>query len=108
MAGAEEAFDMAVPLNAVGFFGSHVLTAGTFDGEPYEEKGTNTYKKLFFKDGVLNGFILVNEPERAGIYTSLVRNKTPLAEVDAELLKRHPALMAFSAAVRQQKLAKKV
>ena len=108
MAGAAETFDIAVPLNAVGFFGSHVLTAGTFDGEAYEEKGGDTYKKLFFKDGVLNGFILVNEPDRAGIYTSLVRNRTPLAEVDAELLKKHPALMAFSAAVRREKLAKKV
>ena len=85
-----------------------MLTAGTFDGEAYEEKGGDTYKKLFFKDGVLNGFILVNEPDRAGIYTSLVRNRTPLAEVDAELLKKHPALMAFSAAVRREKLAKKV
>ena len=66
MAGAAETFDIAVPLNAVGFFGSHVLTAGTFDGEAYEEKGGDTYKKLFFKDGVLNGFILVNEPDRAG------------------------------------------
>ena len=106
MAGAAETFDIAVPLNAVGFFGSHVLTAGNFDGEAYEEKGGDTYKKLFFKDGVLNGFILVNEPDRAGIYTSLVRNRTPLAEVDAELLKKHPALMAFSAAGAQGKTCK--
>lgn len=108
MAGGEESFDSAIAMNAVGFFGTHVLTAGTYEGESYVEKEGEKYKKLFFKDGCLNGFILVNEPERAGIYTSLVRERTPLSQVDFELLKRAPALMAFSQAARAEKLARRV
>ena len=108
MAGEGQTFENAIPLNAVGFFGSHVLTAGTFAGEAYEEKGGDTYKKLFVQDGLLKGFILVNEPERAGIYTSLIRNKTPLDTIDFELIKKQPALMAFSAQERYNKLSKKV
>ena len=108
MAGGEESFDSAIAMNAVGFFGTHVLTAGAYEGEIYVEKEGEKYKKLFFKDGCLNGFILVNEPERAGIYTSLVRERTPLSQVDFELLKRAPALMAFSQAARAEKLARRV
>ena len=105
MAGGDAHFTNAVPMNAIGFFGSHILTAGSYVGETYEEKSERTYKKLFYADGKLKGFILVNMPERAGIYTSLLRNAVPLTEVDFEALKREPGLMAFSASYRAEKLA---
>lgn len=108
MAGGDEVFDKAVAMNAIGFFGTHVLTAGVYTGESYEEKTDEKYKKLFYKDGYLNGFILVNEPERAGIYTSLIRERTPLSDIDFELIKKSPALMAFSVKERAEKLARRV
>ena len=95
-------------MNAIGFFGSHVLTAGSYFGDTYEEKEGETYKKLFFDGDKLNGFILIDLPERAGIYTSLLRNQTSLSEVDFEALKKDPGLLAFSEAFREQKLARKV
>lgn len=108
MAGGEAHFTNAVPMNAIGFFGSHILTAGSYFGDTYVEKSGDTYKKLFYSDNKLNGFILVNRPERAGIYTSLLRNATPLDEVDFESLKKEPALMAFSAQYRAEKLSRRV
>ncbi len=108
MAGGEAHFTNAVPMNAIGFFGSHVLTAGSYFGDTYEEKEGETYKKLFFDGDNLNGFILIDLPERAGIYTSLLRNQTSLSEVDFEALKKDPGLLAFSEAFREQKLARKV
>ena len=108
MAGGEAHFTNAVPMNAIGFFGSHVLTAGSYFGDTYEEKQGETYKKLFFDGEKLNGFILVDLPERAGIYTSLLRGKISLSEVDFEALKRDPGLIAFSAAYRAEKLARRV
>ena len=66
------------------------------------------YKKLFLKEGRLVGFILINDFLRAGIYTSLIRNKTPLAEVDFELFKNRPQLLAFSAEERKQMLSQRV
>ena len=108
MAGGEAHFTNAVPMNAIGFFGSHVLTAGSYFGDTYEEKEGETYKKLFFDGDKLNGFILIDLPERAGIYTSLLRNQTSLSEVDFEALKKDPGLLAFSEAFREQKLARKV
>lgn len=57
------------------------------------------------KDGVLKGFILIGAPERAGIYTALVRERRSLSEVDFEMLKTEPRLSAFSAEERKKALA---
>ena len=108
MAGGEAAFADAMPLNAIGFFGSHVLTAGSYEGESFVQAEGDVYRKFFCKDGVLKGFILVNSPERAGIYTSLIRNQTPLSEVDFKSLEGAPNLAAFPQAARERMLAREV
>lgn len=107
MAGGDAHFTNAVPMNAIGFFGSHIATAGVYEGECFEDISPDHYKKLFYKDNELKGYILIGCIERAGIYTSLIRNKTPLSEVDFKLLEKSPALMAFSAAARREKLARR-
>lgn len=103
MAGGDEVFDKAIPMNSIGFFGLHAMTAGTYNGEFYEEKSDNSLKRFFTKDGVLKGFILIGETERAGIYTSLIREKTPLSSVDFDLLKKHATTFAFSQEIRRKK-----
>lgn len=108
MSGGDSQYTNAIPLNAVGFFGLHMLSAGVYEGECIEEKDDDKLKKLYVKDGVLRGFILINDIQRAGIYTSLVREKTPLDSVDFELLKKAPQLSAFSPEVRRKKLSMRV
>ncbi|MCD7729487.1 MAG: FAD-dependent oxidoreductase [Clostridia bacterium] len=108
MAGGDSSLTNAIPMNAIGFFDTHVLSAGIYEGECYSEVTDKVYKKLFVKDGRLVGFILINDFLRAGIYTSLIRGATPLDEVDFEILRHAPELMAFSADVRKNKLAKRV
>jgi NAD(P)H-nitrite reductase large subunit len=104
MAGGEKSFKNAIPMNAIGFFGLHVLTAGSYDGEEIVETKPGVYRKLVVRDNLLRGFILIGEISRAGIYTSLIREQTPLDTVDFELLKQKPQLMAFSAQRRAEKL----
>jgi NAD(P)H-nitrite reductase large subunit len=106
MAGGEKLYDHAMPMNAIGFFGLHVISAGTYEGECYTSITADSYKKLFYKDNVLKGFILIGEVARAGIYTSLIREKTPLDTIDFELIKEKPQLMAFSSKERAEKLNK--
>ena len=101
MGGKESIFDNAIPMNSIGFFGLHAITAGSYfskdeGGEMYEEKSEGGIKRLFTKDGFLTGFILIGNVERAGIYTSLIRNKVPLDTIDFEILKKNPSLFAFS------------
>lgn len=91
-------------MNAIGFFGLHALTAGSYDGELYEEKAEDSIKRLFVKDGYLIGFILIGNTDKVGIYTSLIRGRTPLDTVDFEMLKKSPSLVPFSAQYRRQKL----
>lgn len=103
MAGGIEDFDKAIPMNSIGLLGLHIMTAGAYDGEMHEEKTGNTLKRLFTKDGLLKGFILIGRNERAGIYTSLIREKTPLDTIDFEAMKKVAASIAFSAENRRKK-----
>ena len=100
MADGASVFDNAIPMNSIGFFGLHAMTAGSYftqaeGGELYEEKDQKSIKRLYMKDGYLTGFIIIGNVERTGIYTSLIREKTPLKEVDMELLKKTPTLAMF-------------
>ena len=102
MAGGNETFDKGMPLNAIGFFGFHALTAGAYRGEMIETKDEKSLKRLFVEDNKLVGFMLIGEFENAGILTSLVRNKTPLDEVNFELLKISPSLVGLDAKKRKE------
>ena len=103
MAGGCEDFTKSIPMNSIGFFGLHAMTAGSYDGELYEEKADNSLKRLFTKDDQLKGFILIGLNERAGIYTSLIRERTPLSSLNFELLKKAATTAAFSPEQRRKK-----
>lgn len=109
MAGKDTEFDKAVPMNSIGFFGLHAMTAGSYftedeNGEIYEEKGENKIKRLYTKDGYLTGFIIIGDVERTGIYTSLIRERVPLDTIDFEAIKKYPSLLPFGKEYRRQKL----
>ncbi len=107
MAGDTSAlYDKGIPMNAIGFFGLHMISAGSYDGEEYVEAGEERYKKLIVKDGLLKGYIIIGDVRRGGIYTSLIREQTPLDSVDFELIKKSPVLMAFAGKERDKKLRK--
>ena len=103
MAGGTAVFDRAIPMNSIGFFGLHTMTAGSYytadeGGKLYEEKTENTLKRLFTRDGYLTGFILIGNSvtNRAGIYTSLIREHIPLNSINFETLKKSACTTAFS------------
>jgi len=102
-AAAEKSFDKAIPMNAIGFFGLHIITAGNYTGAHYKEQMGN-YKKIFYSDNKINGYILINNVEKAGIYTSLIRERTPLDTIDFNLVCEKPGLMAFTKEDRMEKL----
>ncbi|MCD8095972.1 MAG: FAD-dependent oxidoreductase [Ruminococcus sp.] len=105
MGGGEKTYDNAIPMNAMGMFGYHMITAGSYDGNVYTEREGENYKKLFYKNNRLMGYIMIGDIKRAGIYTALIKNQTPLDSIDFELIKRKPQLMAFSAEKRYADLA---
>lgn len=106
MAGKEMYYLNAIPMNAIGFFGLHIITAGSYDGDAFTETDSaENYKKLVTKDNELKGFILMGDVKRAGIYTYMIKWHMPIDECDFETLKTKPQLMAFSREYRNEKLA---
>ena len=104
MAGGSKVFDKGMKLNSIGFFGLHIMSAGTYTDLVYREVTDSGCKKLFACDGVLTGFILVGDVARAGIYTALIRERTPLSTIDFEAVCREPSLLPLGKTYRAQKL----
>ena len=104
MSGGNEMYNKAIPINSIGFFGLHAMTAGNYSGEVYEEKTETGIKKLFVSDGLLSGYILIGNTDRAGIYTSLVRDRVPLDSIDFEMLKKVTTLSIFPQETRRKML----
>ena len=88
-------------MNSIGFMGLHIMTAGNYvtekdGGKVLVNKTADTTKKFFVKDNELKGYILVGDILGGGIYTSLIREKTPLDTLDFDLLTENASLFAFS------------
>ncbi len=108
MAGGDAVFDNAIPMNAIGLLGLHALSAGTAfspedGGECYEERTDQTLRRLFTKDGRLTGFMLIGDTQRAGIYTSLIRDRVPLDTINFELLRKTATTAALPAEARRKR-----
>ena len=104
MAGGRADYTQGIALNASGVFGLHMITAGSYEGESFTVQRDGSYKRLVTADGVLKGVIMVGDVSRAGIYTDLIRKKKPLSEIDFDLIRESPQLMAFSQKDRRVQL----
>lgn len=108
MAGGRADYTQGIALNASGVFGLHMVTAGSYEGESFTVQRDGSYKRLVTADGVLKGVIMVGDVSRAGIYTDLIRKKKPLSEIDFDLFRESPQLMAFSQKDRRVQLGGEV
>lgn len=108
MAGGSASFDNAVPMNSIGFWGLHIMTAGTYsnDGNArmIEEKTENSVKRFFIRDGRLIGFIIIGDVKSAGIYTDLIRKQTDISALDLDILIKNANLVPFGEIYRRKKL----
>ena len=104
MAGGEKVFDRVIPMNAVGFFGLQIITAGNYNGEIFAQDKEGSYKRLFYSDNRLNGYVLIGNVEGAGIYTSIIRDRIPLDSINFAMVCEKPGLMAFAKDERIAKL----
>lgn len=103
--GGDMTLDCEIPMNSIGFFGLHMMTAGAYDGEKTVVGSGESMRTFFIKDGTLRGYIILGDVAGAGIYTSLIREKTPLETLDLDSLFREPTLAAFPKSYRKKILA---
>lgn len=109
-----EPYEGGFAVNAVDFFEVSLLTAGIIN--PAEDSGcevdvrvdeqAGTYAKFVRRDGYLVGYILLNRPANAGIYTSIIEQRVPLSELDDAIFDGAPANLDFPENVRWARLHK--
>ncbi len=107
MCGAEHDFEGVFPMNAVGFFGLSVITAGVQESDNAQTLGVGegaATKRFIVKDDILVGMILVGDVDRAGIYTYLMSEKIPLSTLTKKLTDDDFGLMAFEQEKRNERL----
>ena len=80
-----------VNMSATQFGKMPVISVGTINHSSecliHENPASKAYRRLFFKDDVLVGCILLGDVDRAGIYTDLVKRRMPVAQFKHKLLK---------------------
>ncbi|MBQ7595282.1 MAG: NAD(P)/FAD-dependent oxidoreductase [Clostridia bacterium] len=108
MAGGGIKLDGTYSVNAIDFYGLRICTCGLInvEGGQYSDKviqNGDSYKRLVFENNRLVGFVLINASENAGIYTSLVENKTDLSALEYDITET-PSLFLFEKSVRAKKL----
>lgn len=102
MAGGNKAFDNAIPMNSIGFFGFHIISAGTYEGEKIAIDEDENKRIFYVKDDLLKGYMLIGKVDKAGIYTSLIRNKTKLSTIDFNAIIKEPSLICFDKKKRDE------
>lgn len=111
MSGVKNEFKGSFAMNAIGFFGIQLISAGIVDPKDekckiYIEENDKdiTYKKLVVEDNKLLGFALLNLPDRAGIYTSLINDQIKLDSLNYDITKRDIGLNVFPQDIRHNKM----
>ena len=91
MAGMVTEYPGSLGMNAADFFGLSTIAAGhtRAEGDDYEVvklyPGPGLYRKLVFKGDILVGYVLVGQTARAGLLTTLIKEKRPLGKSKNEL-----------------------
>ncbi len=106
-----EPFEGNFAVNAVDFFESSLLTAGVIN--PPEDGGYDvriitddtTYAKFVTKDDRLYGYILLNRPDNAGVYTYMIEEEVPLSSLSGDPF-AEPSNLDFPDDVRWGRLHK--
>ena len=94
MAGSSKGYNGSLAMNSVELCGVPTVSVGETDpaddgAEIIEKFDTKKriYKKVILRDDIINGFIFINDIDRAGIYTGLIRDRINVRDFKTHLLK---------------------
>jgi len=85
MAGADKIFDRGFVMNSMPLLDLSIVSAGvstTGEGTNIKaiyKQDTNTYRKFYIRNKNLVGYLLINDIDRAGIYTDLIKRKVDIS-----------------------------
>ncbi|MBP5303383.1 MAG: NAD(P)/FAD-dependent oxidoreductase [Clostridia bacterium] len=104
MAGGEKVFDNAIPMNSIGFFGLHMMTAGSRKGQMKTDIQKDSIKRFYKEDGKLIGFVLIGDVQNAGVYTNILRNQIPIKSLSEFNIKKSPSMATYDEEFRRKTL----
>jgi len=91
MAGAEKIFDRGFIMNSMPLLDLSIVSAGvSAPGEGINiktiyDQEKSVYKKFYIKNNELVGYLLINDIDRAGIYTDLIKRKVDISSFEEKL-----------------------
>ena len=112
MAGGEAAFRKGFVMNSMPILGLPVISAGVSGTKDdictkvlYKPE-ENSYKKFYIRNNKLAGYLLVNDVDRAGIYTDLIRNVTDISDFEDSLGEEDFGFLSMPSGMRKEKVLK--
>lgn len=108
MAGAQKIFDKGFIMNSMPLLDLSIVSAGvSAPGEGITVKTIynqekNAYKKFYIKGNNLVGYLLINDIDRAGIYTDLIRRKINISSFEHQLGRDDFGFICLPKALRSQ------
>lgn len=108
MAGAQKVFDNGFIMNSMPLLDLSIVSAGvSAPGEGITVKTIynqekNTYKKFYIRGNNLVGYLLINDIDRAGIYTDLIRRKIDISSFEHQLGRDDFGFIYLPKALRSQ------
>ena len=112
MAGACKVFDKGFIMNSMPLLGLPIISAGVSEQREGISVKTvykpekNSYKKFYIKGNNLVGYLLINDVDRAGIYTSFIKDKTDISAFEDSLGSDDFGFVSLPKALRKDKMLK--
>lgn len=112
MAGEYKTFDEGLVMNSMPLFELSIASAGVSEVKEGMEviikhiAERDSYKKFYLSGGKLAGYLLVNDIDRAGIYTDLIRAGTDISAFKKNLADEDFGFISLSKEARREKLLK--
>jgi NAD(P)H-nitrite reductase large subunit len=106
-AGNRQKAPNAFAMNAISFFGLQLISAGLIgeaDQNSVFDVEANKLRRLNIQDDKLIGFVLINDVQRAGIYTALINEKTPLSSLEYDIKSKDIGLSIYPKDARTCKI----
>ncbi|MEZ0537972.1 NAD(P)/FAD-dependent oxidoreductase [Caldicellulosiruptoraceae bacterium PP1] len=111
MAGMDKTFTQGFPMNSIGFYDVHMITAGivvpTSDDIEVLKKfdiEKNTYRKIYIKNGNVLGYMFINSFDRAGMITNMIKEKINIEAIKDRLLEDDFGYLDLPKEFRYEKL----
>lgn len=112
MAGGSKTYNEGFIMNSMPLMDLPIISAGVSEDREGMEIITkyipekDTYKKFYISGNRLAGYLLINEVDRAGIYTDMVRNKSDITAFRSSLGAEDFGFIKLPKDVRKEKMLK--